>query len=366
VARAAGVSPTTASLALNHHPRVALRTQQRIAETAARLGFVANHLARRLARSRSDSRSTSFDQIGLIYLPGADIHVDRVCLAMMSGAEHELSKLHASLTFVRVNEQGDWKKVERLMRAGVVDGWLLVGALNDEVLNRLKAAQLFQARSASQARAARGGKDRVPCVTLGDHRCAQPVHCVNVDNAAAGRLAAQHLASLGHRRIAFLGGDMQFVYQEQTLAGFRATVKELGLDDDERLIGNASLWNAPNAELIIEWLRNTGPTAVFTPEFDWASEMCRILKQTRVQVPKEISLLAYEPVSPTARAHPFARIELPMDEVGKQGAMLLHQMVLDPRGEPREIKIPPLLIEGWSTGQCKMDPFDRLRTGKAK
>src|SRR6476660_7973009 len=95
VARAAGVSPTTASLALNDHPRVAIKTRQRVAAAAARLGFVNNHAARRLARSRSASRSMRFDQIGLIYLTGQQHGIDNACLSMLQGCEAEISEHNA-------------------------------------------------------------------------------------------------------------------------------------------------------------------------------------------------------------------------------------------------------------------------------
>ena len=346
------------------------------------MGYVPHQAARRLARARSDSRATSFDQIGLIYLTETDIYLDAACLPMMQGIEHELSKLNASLVFVRVTKPEDWKKVERLTQAGGVDGWLLHGAVNDEVVNRLKSAPL----------------NELPYVILADHSCTQPacvadprsaegfpttpkrfvatasgearatsawrrpVYSVNVDNAAVGRLAAQHLASLGHRRIGFIGGSMRFAYQQRTLEGFRAALKELGLEDDERLITNHSSWYRPGEELVIEssrelfieWLRDIGPTALFVPEFDSAAKWCRVLIQSKVEVPKEISLLACEPVSLAAKSQNFTRIELSMDEIGRQGAALLHRIVSKLSVESSEIKISPALIEGWSTGQCKM------------
>src|SRR5688500_11364105 len=101
VARAAGVSPTTASLALNNHPRVATRTKQRVAEAAARLGFIRNHASLRLNRMRADSRSVSFEQVGLIYIISEGSDVDYSCLSMMRGAEQELSARDACLLFVR-------------------------------------------------------------------------------------------------------------------------------------------------------------------------------------------------------------------------------------------------------------------------
>ena len=72
MARAAGVSLATTAHALNNHPRVALRTRQRIAEIAAQLGYIPNHAARRLIRSRYTGRNTSFDQVGFICVTDFD------------------------------------------------------------------------------------------------------------------------------------------------------------------------------------------------------------------------------------------------------------------------------------------------------
>src|ERR1051326_730620 len=195
IASALGISRSAVKAVFNPDPRIRLgtETRQRILTTAKRMGYVPHHAGRRLARSRSNNRA-SFDQVGLIHLTRSDakdIFVDPVCLAMMQGAEYELSKLHASLTFMRVTEPDDWTKIERLARADGVDGWLVYGALDDAIARRLRAMGL-------------------PCVILGDHRCTQPVDSVNVDNFVVGRLAVQHLASLGHRRIAFFGSDMRY------------------------------------------------------------------------------------------------------------------------------------------------------------
>jgi len=301
-------------------------------ETATQLGYVPHHAARRLARARAHSHATSFDQVGLIYLAGLDIHLDTICLEMMGGAEHELANLQASLTFVRIQDESDWNKVDRLTRAGGVDGWLIYGAVDDEVVNRLKPGKL-------------------PFVILGDHRCAQPVYAVNIDNHAVGRLAVQHLASLGHRRIAFLGSTGRYVYQQRTLEGFRAAVKELSLDDDERLTGNLSSWTDGVAKRLIDWLRNADPmpSAVFASEYDWAPWVHVMLKEARIEVPREISLLGYGIAASATRRENFTRIELPMTEVGRQGALLLHRVASESHVGSSEVKIPPSLIEGWST-----------------
>jgi DNA-binding LacI/PurR family transcriptional regulator len=335
IANRIGVSKETVSAVLSgkwRERRICTETRDRVMATARHMGYVPHHAARRLARTRHNNKSTNFDQVGLIYLSGEDMQLDTVCLAMMSGAERELSKLQASLTFVRVTEPADWSKVEHLTRAGGVDGWLIYGAANDELIERLRQSKL-------------------PIVILGDHRCTQPVHSVNVDSFAVGQMAVRHLASLGHRRIGFLGSNLRYLYERETLAGFRAALRELGLDDDERLVANLSSWTDGPADRLADWLQNADPmpTAVFASEFEWAQWVHGVLRDARIHVPRQISVLGYETTSPTAQRDKFTRIELPMAEVGREGALLLHRITSGANVRSREVRISPSLIEGWST-----------------
>ena len=316
IASQIGVSKETVSAVLTGHwreRRICSQTKDRVLATAHQLGYVPHHAARRLARARPESRETSFDQVGLIHLLGPGHGLDPVCLAMMSGAEPELSKLHACLTFVRVSTHADWQKVERLTRAGGVDGWLVYGRVDDDIENRLSLGKL-------------------PFVILGDHRCTRPVHCVTVDNFAVGRQAVEHLAALGHRRIAFLGSNLRYVYEQETLAGFRATLRELDLDDDDRLIGNLSSWTDGAEAPLVDWLRDADPmpSAVFASEYDWAPWVHLMLKEAGIEVPKQISVLGYESASMATQRENFTRIELPMNEVGRRGALSLHGIVMKP------------------------------------
>ena len=344
IARRLGVSQQTVGFALNNYrnSRMSLRPEkrQKILETAQQMGYVPHNAARRLARSRSDSRTTNFDQVGLVYFAVGDNDLDVSFLATMAGAEHELSRFHASLTFIRVTGPQDWMKVEWMMHSGGEDGWFLYGEVNDDVVDRLKPG-------------------KIPYVILGDHRCTQAVPAINVDHLTMGRLAVQRLASQGHRRIGFMGGSMRFVHQQRILQGFRAALKEFAVDEDERLIGHQTLWGGTpgrltieeKPEMVIQWLNSTGsmPTALFTPEVDWAVAVHRVLSQSQIRVPEDVSILACEPNSQAARNQKFTRIELPIAEIGRQGVFLLHRIVSEPNVEAGEIKITPTMIEGWST-----------------
>ena len=334
IAVASGFSRQTVSFALNEHLCFRLNplTRQHVLDTAQRLGYVPHRAARRLARERAESQSRSFDQVGLISILPRNVEMDWVCHAMMGGAENELSRLHASIFFVRISEDADWEKVERMTRAGGVDGWLVYGPVNDEVMNRLDSSKL-------------------PSVILGDHRCMQPVHSVNVDNEGVGSLAVDHLAGLGHRRIGFFSGRMNFLYQEQILVGFRAAVKESGLDIDDRLIvRDASLGNKDGEDRLRQWVcADPAPTALFVPEVDMAVALMGVLKDLRIEVPKTLSVLTTDPVSVIARNQGYSRIEFPMIEVGRRGSLVLHDLVSKRREEFGEMKISSSLAQGWST-----------------
>jgi DNA-binding LacI/PurR family transcriptional regulator len=314
LARAAGVSRTTASLALNDHPRVAPKTRQRVAEAAARLGFVRNHGARLLARTRSNVRATPLEQAGIILLSGQPEGLDFVFLEFLRGAEQELSKIQANLLFVRGAGRTDWDKIERITRAGGVDGWLVVGQVDDAAASRLRAAGL-------------------PFVILGDHRCTRGlVHNVTIDYLAASRLVVEHLASLGHRRIAFLGGSMTLVYQQELRSGFIAAVDELGLErDDAALLRTKNIWygpptGAPAVHQFAQWLRSEPrPTALMAPEADAVDSITRLLRSADFELPRQLSIVGCSYTVASAgsdapREYGPTRLEMPMAEVGRHGA----------------------------------------------
>ena len=182
-----------------------------------------------------------------------------------------------------------------------------------------------------------------------------------MDNTAAGRMAAQHLASLGHRRVVYLDIESKYIYQRQTLDGFRAAAGEAGMEHVEHVLGAASSSTSANASSawtysgekdVVDWLRSLDPmpTALFVPAIGAAANLYRLLRAAGVEAPRDISILDYEVASPAVMGQPFTRIKMPMSEVGRHGAILLHRLALGLPVEPGELKIPPVFVENGSTG----------------
>ena len=350
VAGKLGLSQRAVAFALNdsQHAQRQLRpeTRQRVIEKAREMGYVPHRAARRLARQRGGSRSVSFDQVGVVSLVTGS---DPVRNAITDGAEDELSRHAASLTLVRISRSEDWEKVDRLTRAGGVDGWLLYGPIDDAIIERWFGG---------------GGPNKLPFVIVGDHRCTRPVHCVRIDNEVGGRLAAEHFAQRGHRRVAYLMGNPIHQYSREMLAGFRAAAKEFGLDQDPGLILDLPKWAGSSGRPFLESLARMDPkpTALFASETRFAIDMWRVLTGAGLAVPEDFGILGYE-LSDSHSTNPgVSRIELPTDQIGKHGATLLHQLVLEPSLPPQDLLIKPVCVDNGSVRAAGKGDGRRITT----
>jgi len=109
-----------------------------------------------------------------------------------------------------------------------------------------------------------------------------------------------------------------------------------------------------NAERFVTWMREVRPTALFSPENQWTAETFAALRDAALHVPRDVSVLACEYGSMDVTHQKLSRVELPMAEVGRQGAATLRRLA----GEQSEAeanlarrwvtRIPPTLVEGWS------------------
>src|SRR3712207_1466711 len=71
---------------------------------------------------------------------------------------------------------------------------------------------------------------RLPLVVIDPRRLPQrEVTSVGTTNFAGGMTATQHLLSLGHRRIAYLGSNAAFAYSRARLHGYRAALEAEGI-----------------------------------------------------------------------------------------------------------------------------------------
>jgi LacI family transcriptional regulator len=202
---------------------------------------------------------------------------------------------------------------EHLARVNRVDG-LLVATLEDDT-------SLVRSLSRSL----------LPFVVL-NRKLKSVENHITFDSFAAARLATDYLVSLGHRRIAHLGGRLHGFNSNRRLAGYRAALKAAGVEFDPALMVNAGYTADGGAHAMAELLqRRTGATAIVAATTVAAAGALKVLHAVGVRVPEQVSIVGIHDVALAEMVYPpLTTVRLPLEEMGERGARGLIGLV---RGE---------------------------------
>jgi DNA-binding LacI/PurR family transcriptional regulator len=335
IAQVCGVDPATVSLALNNHPRVAARTRLRIQAEARRLGYIPNQAARRLAKGRFARNEPMIERVGAV-LFGTHLPLRGSYMALLSGVEEEASDKGGMLVFLREMIDHARPRLLELCRAGVVDGLVLFGAVDNAAVQKAQRTGL-------------------PFVVLGDYWGSIDVHQATVDYPAMGRLAVRHLFDRGHRRIGFLGASMRFVYQREIRDGVKAELEYLGLPVKEAWFQTRE--GLPELDLTTPVrrlvARRAKPTALVLGEAGELADQLNVLSQAGVRVPGDISLVSCEDGDVGSVVPGTAYVDVSLSDVGAAAVSLLRNVVAAPDGPFRRVLIPPRMVEVASSEQIR-------------
>ena len=203
VAKLAGVSVASASLALNGHPGVADVTRRRIAAAAERLGYRANPQAQALRSGRSTMYGFVVRNLANPFF-----------LDVMSGAEEVASEAGATLLVLDSQYSIDREAAHvRTMAAQRLAGLAIapVGAgASIQLWQQLRPGMPVVALNAS-----------LPGI--------KGLSLVSPDNATAVALPMQRLAELGHGSVAFITAPRGLMADADRLRHFRRLASRLGL-----------------------------------------------------------------------------------------------------------------------------------------
>lgn len=322
VADAAGVSAATVSRILNGTAGVRDDKRRAVDDAIARLGFVPDPAARSLAGGRTLSIGVVTQAIDSPFYGGA-----------LRGIEDELSRAGYSPLFVsgRWSARNEARCIETL-RTRRVDGIIvLTGRLSDAAL----------AKSARE----------LPVVVTGRSLQASGLYALDFDNTEGARLATQHLLALGHRRIAFITGDLRHSDGRQRQDGYRAALQAAGCPFVPELVVPGDFTEASGlaaAERLIE--SGTPFSAIFASNDQMAFGAALALHRRRLRVPEDVSLVGFDDLSLAVYATPpLTTIHHPVYELGQLAAQAMLQLLA---GDTPTLQLPaPRLMERESSGR---------------
>lgn len=298
IAAAAGVSIGTVSNVLNRPDRVAEETVERVRKVIAEHGFVRNDAARQLRAGQSRT-------IGLVLFGARNpFFMDVARGAEGAAAEHGLSVVIANSDGDPARESGYLDYFEEQRAAGILLSPTPDGAAH--VPGLLK----------------RGTKT----VLIDTFMDAEGVSSVIGDDVVGGRLAVEHLLSLGRRNIAFVGGPARLEQVAERLRGAREVAAA----------SNASLEVITTPGLTVEAGREVGyelasrptearPDAIFAANDLVALGLIQALALTgRIQIPEHIAVIGYDDIDFAAAAIvTHSSVRQPAKLMGQEAVNLL-------------------------------------------
>lgn len=321
VAQAAGVSTATVSRALRGLPHVDPETRERVRKVAADLDYVVSPSASRLASGRTGTIA--------VITP----FIDRWFFStLLSGISDVLQERDVDLLVYEVGDPGTSPGLpaERRLR-GRVDGVIVVTLPTDAP----RIADMLEIG--------------LPTSFVGVRWPGVPSVCI--DDAAAGRMATQHLINLGHERIGIISGrPLASTSQASRAEGYASAMAGAGLTPDPALEAFGYFTVSGGEAAMTSLLSQPKPpTAVFAMSDDMAFGAIRALQRHGIRPGSDIAIASIDGHE-LAELLDLTTVGQPVAQMGRMAAeALLARMVGDAGDSPDEMTVPTTLVVRGST-----------------
>jgi DNA-binding LacI/PurR family transcriptional regulator len=337
VARRAGVTPATVSNVLRNRGRVGEATRARVLEAVEALGYRPHLAARALAEGRGPTIALMVSSIANPFYPEFALAVERAARARGQ-----------FLIICNTNEDPLVGRAYLDQIAGTLSEGVLVTNAN------LDFADLHRTM-------ARGA----PVVLCMWERPDDPpgLPCVAVDFGLAGRLAAEHLIGLGHRRIGVIVGSKVSGIHASREAGFIAAAQVAGVE-----IEASAILHAPDsvkggyAATRALLAQHADLTAIFATNDLPALGAMHAAADLGLDVPRDVSVVGITDIQPASEARPpLTTVAVPTVEAAELAVGLLRELIeapaaatgTGPATPPMRVSSPPQLVVRGSTGAVR-------------
>ncbi|MBB5871753.1 DNA-binding LacI/PurR family transcriptional regulator [Allocatelliglobosispora scoriae] len=295
VAKHAGVAASTVSYVLSGKRTISAGTRERVLASIRTLGFHPHAGARSLASNRANVIA-----LALPLRSGMNVPVlMRFATAVVTSAraaDHDVLLVTA--------DEGS-AGLRRVAASAMVDGLLLMDVeTHDPRVPTLREL------------------DR-PSVLIGLPASVEGLTCIDLDFERAGAVCVEHLAGLGHRRIALLGAPAVVYergtgYARRTREGFLAAAGSAGLEA-------TALPCEETLPAVLETVAGlTGVTGLVLHNEAAVDHVLTALRQLGHRVPQDISVVAICPDEVAVRCTPaLTSVLIPAEEVGRRAVELL-------------------------------------------
>jgi LacI family transcriptional regulator len=328
LAKAAGVSITTVSRALNGYDDVSRETREKISKIAKEMNYRPNAAARSLVTKKSRTLGVILSEIKR---SGAK---DSVAFEILCGINDRAAELNYDILLFSTNPKKQLaKSYSDLCRERNVEGAIISGLrIQDQYLHEIVDNVDF------------------PSVLIDIPLSGKLLGHVTTNNLHGALIAVEHLLELGHRNIAMINGHNEASISEERLAGYTQALKKRNIAFRPEWVYNGNFTEEGGMEAMYQiMLNHPDVTAVFSASDLMALGALRAAERLGKKVPESISLVGFDDIPLASYCSPrFTTIRQDRYEMGYQAAQLLID-ILEDRKVNRKIVLSNELIAREST-----------------
>jgi LacI family transcriptional regulator len=332
IARVMSVNVATVSRAMNNKPGVSADLRRQILKKAAELHYMPSGQARGLVTQRTETVGLVFDIETSAFLSNPFYG------GVLAGIESELRRHSYSLMFsstegASLNSLADLPKFIMERR---VDGIIVIGAVEAETLQLLREIQL-------------------PLLMVDYHLEDIPVDAVIVDNRRGGRMTAEYLLELGHRKLGFVGGGpLDEGNFGERLQGFKDALANADITlMEDHIHGGRIEGGYDSTRKLLECHPET--TGIVACNDANAFAAIRAVRAMGREVPADISVVGFDDIAAAPENWPpLTTVRIDKKALGRTAAQrLLQKLKSEEPAPPHETVFPAELIVRESTAPPK-------------
>ncbi len=257
----------TVSRVINGETNVRAATRDTVIEAIAALNYAPNPAARSLAGAQPI-------RIGLLYSNPSAAYLTEFLVGSLDFASRSSTQL-----VVEKCDLGEHEiEVAGKMIASGIDGIVLPPPLCD-------SGELVCSI----------GDAGVPMVAVGGGAELDGVLSVSIDDVYAAYTMTRHIIALGHRRVGFVIGNPRLTASGKRLEGYRAALRDEGIETDESLIAQGLFTYRSGLDAAEQLLdAPSPPTAIFASNDDMAAAAVAVAHRRGLDVPSDLTICGFD------------------------------------------------------------------------
>jgi len=336
VARQAQVHPSTVSRVFTGNATISESTRQRVLDAAAELGFQPNAIARSLKTQKTYTIGMVVPHVFEGFFD--DSFFPQIMRGMLDAAYQRKFKL---IVGGSQGHQDEISQIKAIMQSSQADGIVVMSSRMDvDTIDQLLDLE-------------------TPFVLIGHPPGENYIHInwVDADNRSATRMAVNYLITLGHQRIAYVGGDPETLTTRERQQAYEDAMQAAGLAINPRWI-DYGYFDEPGGYTSVQRMKTLGPdspTAYYAANDLMAVGILRAVAELGLSVPGDISVMGTNNSYISQHVTPaLTTVDVPYAEIGKKAVELLITQINNLDESPSSYLMDCQLVLRSSTGPVKL------------